>query len=65
MFSANQLPGFVKMFNHNIPLLYIRLETHLATLTFRDSFLRDVLGEMQILLAQLCLCYSWKVLQLQ
>ena len=27
MFSANQLPGFVKMFSHNNPVRYVRLET--------------------------------------
>ena len=30
------------MFNYNIPAQYVRLETQLATLTFGDSFLRDV-----------------------
>ena len=45
MLSANQLPGFVKMFNHNIPVLYVRLETHLATLTSRDSFFKRCFRE--------------------
>ena len=44
-FLADQLPGFVKMFSRNIPIRYIRLETQLATLTFGDSFLRDVFRE--------------------
>ena len=33
------------MFSHNIPVWYVRLETHLATLTFLDSFLRDIFRE--------------------
>ena len=32
MLSVDQLPGFVKMFSHNIPVRYVRLETQLATL---------------------------------
>ena len=36
--SADQLPGFVKMFSRNIPVRCVRLETQLATLTFGDSF---------------------------
>ena len=36
MLSVDQLPGFVKMFSHNIPVRYVRLETQLATLTFGD-----------------------------
>ena len=45
MLLANQLPGFVRMFSHNIPVQYVRLETQLATPTFGDSFLRDVFKE--------------------
>ena len=45
MLSADQLSGFAKMFIHNIPVRYVRLETQLATLTFGDSFLRDVFRE--------------------
>ena len=45
MLPADQLPGFVKMFSHNIPVHYVSLETQLATLTFGDSFLRDVFRE--------------------
>ena len=45
MFSSDQLQGFKKKFSHNIPVWCVRLETQLATLTFRDSFLRDVLRE--------------------
>ena len=43
--SADQLPGFVKMFSRNIPVRCVRLETQLATLTFGDSFPWDVFGE--------------------
>ena len=45
MLSADQLPGLVKMFNHNIPVRYVRHGTQLATLAFGDSFLRDVFRE--------------------
>ena len=45
MLPADQLPEFVKMFSHNIPVRYVRLETQLATLTFGDSFLRGVFRE--------------------
>ena len=45
MLPADQLPGFVKMFSHNIPVHYVSLETQLATLTFGDSFLRVVFRE--------------------
>ena len=45
MLSADQLPGFVKMFSHNIPVRYVRLETQLATRSFGDSFLRDAFRE--------------------
>ena len=38
--SGDQLPGFVKMFSHHIPVRYVRLETQLGTSTFGDSFLR-------------------------
>ena len=43
LLPANQLPGFAKMFSHNIPVRYV--EQQLATLTFGDSFLRDVFRE--------------------
>ena len=42
MLSSYHLPGFVKIFSHSIPVWYVRLETQLVTLTFGDSFLRDV-----------------------
>ena len=45
MLPADQLPWFVKMFSHNIPVHYVSLETQLATLTFGDSFLRDIFRE--------------------
>lgn len=45
MLSADQLPRFVKMFSHNIPIRYGRLETQLATSTKGVSFLRNVLTE--------------------
>ena len=38
MLSADQLPGFVKTFSHNIPIRYVRFETQLATLTIGDFF---------------------------
>ena len=41
--SVDQLPAFVKMYNHDIPVQYLRLETQLATLINGDSFLRDLL----------------------
>ena len=47
MLSADQLPGYVKMFNHNIHVWYVRYETQLATLTFGNSFLKDFLGKMK------------------
>ena len=65
MLLANQLTGFVRMFSHNIPVQYVRLETQLATPTFGDSFLEMFLKKMQIMLAQLCLCYLWNMLQLR
>ena len=43
MLSVDQLPAFVKMYNHDIPVQYLRLETQLATLVNGDSFLRDLL----------------------
>ena len=43
MLSVDQLPAFVKMYNHDIPVQYLRLETQLATLINGDSFLRDLL----------------------
>ena len=43
MLSVDQLPAFVKMCNHNIPVQYLRLETQLAALINGDSFLRDLL----------------------
>ena len=45
MFSADQLPEFVKMFSHNILVRYVRLETQLTTLTFGDSFWRNFFRE--------------------
>ena len=43
MLSVNQLPAFVKMYNHDIPIQYLRPETQLATLINGESFLRDLL----------------------
>ena len=43
MYSADQLPVFVKMYKHDIPVQYLRLETQLAKLINGDSFLRDLL----------------------
>ena len=43
MLSVDQLPAFVKMYNHDIRVQYLRLETQLTTLVIGDSFLRDVL----------------------
>ena len=42
--SVDQLPAFVKMYNHDIPVQYLRPETLLATLINGDSFLRDLLA---------------------
>ena len=42
MLSVNQLAAFVKMYNHDIPVQYLRLERQLATLINDDSFLRDL-----------------------
>ena len=41
--SVDQLPAYVKMYNYDIPVQYLRLETQLATLINGDSFLRDLL----------------------
>ena len=41
--SLDQLPAFVKMYNHDIPVQYLRPETQLATLINGESFLRDLL----------------------
>ena len=43
MLSVDQLPAFVKMYNHDIPIQYLRPETQLATLINGESFLRDLL----------------------
>ena len=43
MLLVDQLPAFVKIDNHDIPVQYLRLETQLATLINGDSFLRDLL----------------------
>ena len=43
MLSADQLPEFLKVFSHNIPVWNSRLETQLATQTNGDSILWDVL----------------------
>ena len=64
MLSAGQLPGFLKMFNHNIPVRYVRLETQLATLTLGDSFLRDVFRENVNNTSTTLSLLLWKVLQL-
>ena len=37
MLSVDQLPEFVKMYNRDIPVQYLRLETQLATLINGDS----------------------------
>ena len=42
--SIDQLPAFVKMYNHDITVLYLRLDTQLATLINGDSFLRNLLN---------------------
>ena len=41
--TSDQLSAFVKMYNHDISVQYLRLVTQLATLTNDDSFLRDLL----------------------
>ena len=43
MLLVDQLPAFLKMYNHDIPVQYLRLETPLETLINGDSFLRDLL----------------------
>ena len=43
MLSVDQLPAFVKMYNHDIPGQHLRLETQLAALINGDLFLRDLL----------------------
>ena len=43
MLSVDQLPAFVKIYNHDIPGQHLRLETQLATLINSDSFLGDFL----------------------
>ena len=43
MLSVHQLPAFVTMYSHDIPVQYLRLETQLATLINGHSFLRDLL----------------------
>ena len=43
MLPVDQLPAFLKMYNHDIPVQYLRLETPLETLINGDSFLRDLL----------------------
>ena len=40
MLLVDQLPAFVKMYNHDIPAYYLRLETQLATFINGDLFLR-------------------------
>ena len=45
MLSTDQLPGFVKMFSHSIPVRYVRLKPQLTTLAFGVYFLRDVFKE--------------------
>ena len=57
MLSANQLPGFLKMCNHNIPDQYLRLETQLAALINGDSFLQDLLTTGGINGITLCLLF--------
>ena len=58
MLSVDQLPAFVKMYNHDIPVQYLRLETQLATLINGDSFLRDLLTTGQeVIVVSLCACY--------
>ena len=66
MLSVDQLPAFVKMYNHAIPVQYLRLETQLVTLINGDSFVRDLLTTGQeVIVVSLCACYLWKDLQLQ
>ena len=43
MFSVDQLPVFAKMYNHDIPVKYLRFETEVATLINVVSFLRHLL----------------------
>ena len=43
MLLVDQLPAFVKIYNHHIPVQYLRTETQLATLINGDLFLRDLL----------------------
>ena len=43
MFSVDKLPAFGKMYNHGVPVQYLRHETQLVTLINGDSFLRDLL----------------------
>ena len=57
MLSVDQLPAFVKMYNHDIPVQYLRLETQLATLINGDSFLRDLLTKEVNNSITLCLLF--------
>ena len=57
MLSVDQLSGFLKMCNHDIPVQYLRLQTQLAALINGDSFLQDLLATGGINGITLCLLF--------
>ena len=64
MLSVDQLPAFLKMYNLDIPVKYLRLQTQLATLLKGDSFL-GIFSQQEVIKVSLYVYYLWKDLQLE
>ena len=64
MLSVDQLPAFLKMYNLDIPVQYLRLQTQLATLLKGDSFL-GIFSQQEVIKVSLYVYYLWKDLQLE
>ena len=55
--SVDQLPAFLKIYNHDILVQYLKLKTQLETLINGDSFLRDLLTTVGNIGITLCLLF--------
>ena len=47
MLSVDDLPCFVRVYDENVQIEFLQLETKLASLTYGDSFLRNIVSNTE------------------
>ena len=50
MFSVDDLPCFVRVYDENVQIEFLQLETKLASLTYSDPFLRNIVSNTETVL---------------